>query len=48
MLRSFAEAPMRNRREWLFGSVAALLAASGLSAEAGPGAVVVTYYFLPG
>ncbi len=39
---------MRNRREWLFGSLATILASSGLSARAGPGTLVVTYYFLPG
>jgi hypothetical protein len=40
---------MRNRREWIFGCLTALLAATGLSAaEGGPGVLDVTYYYLPG
>lgn len=39
---------MRNRREWLFGSLTAVLSAAGLFAAGGHGVLVVTYYFLPG
>ncbi len=41
---------MRTRREMLFGSIATIVAATGLSApvlgKAGP--LEVTYYYLPG
>jgi len=39
---------MRNRREWLVGSLTAILSAAGLAAADRHGVLEVTYYFLPG
>jgi hypothetical protein len=37
---------MRNRREWLFGSLTALLSVAGRAEDRS--VLEVTYYFLPG